>query len=78
MSGADGYEERTAEADEHYAEVMENLDLDEMRADEERHDAAAMHAIPTACIVNGHVWFTNRFNLTFCQRCGADQFEEVA
>ena len=33
--------------------------------------------IPVRCVVSGHEWFTNQFNLTFCHRCGQDKYDEI-
>ena len=53
-----------------------DLEIDEREAELSR-DAIEINQVPVRCIVNGHSWFTNRHNLTFCQRCGQDQFDEV-
>lgn len=68
---ADGPEQRTAELDEHYAALDCDAELD---AGYERD--YQLSKVPTVCIVQGHDWHTNQFNLTFCQRCGNDQWDE--
>lgn len=68
---ADGPEQRTAEHEEHYAALDCDAELD---AGYERD--YQLSRIPTHCLVNGHTWFTNQFGLTFCQRCGNDEWDE--
>jgi hypothetical protein len=46
MPGPDGYEEREAEREFEYERDLDDLDIDQMIADEERHDAATLTAWP--------------------------------
>jgi hypothetical protein len=53
---------------------LDDADVRELLADEARDDLAI---VPVRCIVNGHEFEMYR-GLTYCQKCGQDQYDEIA
>jgi hypothetical protein len=70
------YEERELDREEASQRFDEETLRLEDEADTEYGRDTALNRVPVACIVNGHDYQMNRFSLTFCTKCGQDEYDD--
>jgi hypothetical protein len=67
------YEERELDRIEAYERDVDEAEIAEQMADEDR---SALFVIPVRCLVNGHEFEMYR-GISYCNQCGQDQYDEV-